>query len=64
MDQYIALADESTRPSTAAAWWRKGVACEQLGDIDKAKANYQKALELDEGFDLAKEALDKLGSQK
>lgn len=62
LDQYIALADESTRPSIAAAWWRKGVACEQLGDIEKARQNYEKSLELDEGFDLAKEALDKLNA--
>jgi hypothetical protein len=36
LDKYIELADESTRPSKAAAWWRKGVASEQLGNITKA----------------------------
>jgi len=60
LDRYIGLADESTSPSIAAAWWRKGVAYEQLGDVDTAIACHRKSLELDEGFELAQEALARL----
>jgi len=64
LDQYIELADDSTRPSIAAAWWSKGVACEQLGELGSAKKYYEKSLEHDQDFDLAKDALEKLNSQK
>jgi CubicO group peptidase (beta-lactamase class C family) len=60
LDQYISLAEESTRPSIAAAWWRKGVVYEQLGEIDKAIACHEKCLRLDDGFSDAQEALDRL----
>ena len=50
LDQYISLADESTRPSIAAAWWRKGVVYEQLGETEKAITRHEKCLELDEGW--------------
>ncbi|UCE25205.1 MAG: serine hydrolase [Candidatus Zixiibacteriota bacterium] len=62
LDRYISLADESTRPSIAAAWWRKGVAYEQLGNIDQAIACHEKCLELDETFEDARAALDRLKS--
>jgi tetratricopeptide (TPR) repeat protein len=62
-DRYISFADESTRPSIAAAWWRKGVAYEQLGEFDKAIECHEKCLELDEGFEDAKEALERLRSK-
>jgi CubicO group peptidase (beta-lactamase class C family) len=64
LDRYISLADESTRPSIAAAWWRKGVVCEQLGDIQKAITCYERCLELDEGWTESIEALDRLGLKK
>ena len=60
LDRYISLADQSTRPSIAAAWWRKGVAYEQLEEIEKAIACHEKCLELDESFSDAQAALDRL----
>lgn len=60
LDRYINLADETTRPSAAAAWWRKGVAFEQLGDTQQAVQCYDKALELDISFEQAAEALQRL----
>ncbi len=63
LDRYISLADESTRPSIAAAWWRKGVAHEQLGNTEQAIACHEKCLELDETFEDAREALDRLKSK-
>jgi CubicO group peptidase (beta-lactamase class C family) len=64
LDRYIQLADESTQPSIAAAWWRKGVAFEQLGDTAKAIECYRKSLELEPDFQQAKEALEKLENNK
>ncbi|MFH1373795.1 MAG: serine hydrolase [bacterium] len=64
LDRYISLANESTRPSIAAAWWRKGVAYEQLGEIEKSIACHEKCLELDEGFSDAQAALDRLRQSK
>ncbi len=64
LDRYISLADESTRPSIAAAWWRKGVVYEQLGDVKRAVECHRKCLELDEGFEDAQEALARLKSKK
>jgi tetratricopeptide (TPR) repeat protein len=60
LDQYIELANDSTRPSIAAAWWRKGIAYEQLGKTQKAIICHEKSLESDEGFTRAKEALERL----
>jgi CubicO group peptidase (beta-lactamase class C family) len=60
LDRYISLADESTRPSIAAAWWRKGVAYAQLGDSVKAIQCFESCLKLDEGFSDAQVALKKL----
>jgi tetratricopeptide (TPR) repeat protein len=62
LDLYIKLADESTRPSIAAAWWRKGVAWEQTGKINKATECYKKSVELEPGFEQAVEALARLGT--
>lgn len=64
LDRYISLADESTRPSIAAAWWRKGVAFEQMGEIAKAMECHEKCLELDQGFSDAQAALERLGESK
>lgn len=60
LDRYIALANESSGPSAAAAWWRKGVAYEQLGEMDRAIACYEMSLQLDKGFEFAAEALERL----
>ncbi|UCF06038.1 MAG: serine hydrolase [bacterium] len=64
LDLYIKLADESTRPSAAAAWWRKGVAYEQLGTLQKAIECHKKCLELDPGFEDAIEALKRLETEE
>jgi hypothetical protein len=64
LDRYIALAGENSQPSIAAAWWRKGVACEQLMNRDQALACYQRSLELDPSFSLASEALERLQTEQ
>jgi tetratricopeptide (TPR) repeat protein len=64
LDRYISLADESTRPSIAAAWWRKGVAYEQLEKTVEAITCHEKCLELDPGWPEAKEALARLRLNK
>ncbi len=64
LDRYIGLADESTRPSIASAWWRKGVVYEQKGDDEKAVKCYRQCLDLDEGFENARVALDRLETGK
>jgi CubicO group peptidase (beta-lactamase class C family) len=60
LDLYIELADESTRPPVAAAWWRRGIANEQLGRMKQAVKCYKTSLKLDPGFELAQEALSRL----
>jgi len=64
LDLFIKLADESTRPSTAAAWWRKGVAYEQLGMLKKAIESHKKSLELDPKYEEAIEALKRLEKEE
>jgi CubicO group peptidase (beta-lactamase class C family) len=64
LDVYIKHADESTQPSIAAAWWRKGIAYEQLGVVKKAIESHKKSLELDPGFDLPIEALKRIEGKK
>ncbi len=63
LDRYIELADENAEPSIAAAWWRKGVAYEQLADTGKAVECYKKSLEIDPEFRQSKEALERLGAR-
>jgi tetratricopeptide (TPR) repeat protein len=60
LDRYIELADESSQPTAAAAWWRKGIANEQLGRMKRAVECYETSLKLDPGFELAQEALARL----
>jgi CubicO group peptidase (beta-lactamase class C family) len=60
LDRYISLGNENSEPSLAAAWWRKGVACEQLGDPDRAIVCYRRSLEIDPAFSYALEALEQL----
>lgn len=60
LDRYIELADESTQPTAAAAWWRKGIANEQLGRMKQAVECHRTSLKLDPGFELAQEALARL----
>jgi CubicO group peptidase (beta-lactamase class C family) len=60
LDRYIELASEATQPSIAAAWWRKGVAYEQLSDRDMAIECYETSLKMDPDLEEAKESLEKL----
>jgi CubicO group peptidase (beta-lactamase class C family) len=60
LDRYIGLADERAEPSIAAAWWRKGVAHEQLGKAADAVKCYQASLAVDSDFEQSKEALERL----
>jgi CubicO group peptidase (beta-lactamase class C family) len=62
LDRFIELAEANTEPSIAAAWWRKGVAYEQLANTGEAIASYKKSLELDPEFNQSKEALERLGA--
>jgi CubicO group peptidase (beta-lactamase class C family) len=64
LDRYIVLADSTTNPSAAVAWWRKGVAYEQMGEIEKAIACHEKCLELNRDFSNAQEALKRLSDSK
>jgi len=64
LDRYIEFADSTTRPSAAAAWWRKGVAYEQMGEIEKAITCHEKCLELDQGRTDAQAALERLRGSK
>ena len=64
LDRYIELADSNTRPSAAAAWWRKGVAHEQQGKTEQAVACYRKSVELDPEFEQAREALVRLENSR
>jgi len=65
LDRYIELADDKAEPSIAAAWWRKGVANEQLGKITEAIACYRASRNLDSNFAQSSEALERLeGSVK
>jgi CubicO group peptidase (beta-lactamase class C family) len=61
IDRYIELADEMTRPSLAAAYWRKGMALELEGDSERAIVAYKRCLDLDPTFVESREALAKLG---
>jgi CubicO group peptidase (beta-lactamase class C family) len=60
LDTYINLATDKTQPSIAAAWWRKGVANEQLGRTALAIECYQTSLKLDPSFEYARQALVQL----
>jgi CubicO group peptidase (beta-lactamase class C family) len=64
LDRYIELAGSKAEPSVAAAWWRKGIAYEQLEDSSGAIASYRKSLELDPEFKNSKEALKRLGAEQ
>jgi CubicO group peptidase (beta-lactamase class C family) len=63
LDQYIRLADDETEPSVAAAYWRQGLAYEQLGEIPEALACFERSLQHDASFTLAREALARLEAQ-
>ncbi len=64
LDRYLRF-DAAEQPlPPAAAWWRKGAAYEQLGDLAKARASYTQSLALDPEFAKAKQALAMLDASK
>lgn len=60
---YIESLDEDLLdlPSRSDACWRQGLAYEQLGRADAAKAAYREALRLDPDHKQSRQALRKLG---
>lgn len=64
LDKYLELAPDDMIPSKASAWWRKGLALEQMKDQDKARECYLKSLELDPTSDDAEKSLESLTDGK
>jgi CubicO group peptidase (beta-lactamase class C family) len=64
LDRYIELANDRTQPSIPAAWWRKGVAYEEMGDRDSALECYEKSIKMDPEFGQAREALKRLAEEQ
>lgn len=60
LDRYIELAKPDTQPSIGAAWWRKGVAYEQLGKLDQALKCLEKSLQLEPDSESAKRTLEQV----
>lgn len=61
-DQYVASFEGGLDlPSPSNAYWRQGMAYEQLGRSEAARNSYRQALRLDSGNKEAKQALKKLG---
>jgi tetratricopeptide (TPR) repeat protein len=61
---YIAALTESVQPglpTKSNAYWRLGMAYEQLQELDDARRSFEKAIALDGDNKLAKDALNKLG---
>jgi tetratricopeptide (TPR) repeat protein len=58
--RYITHPAEKNLPEHAAAYWRMGMAYEQLGDPDSAFACYENSLNLDPDYKRAKKALKAL----
>lgn len=57
MRMYLTHATERNQPSHAAAYWRMGMAYEQLNDPDSARACYEASLKLDSDFEEAEKSL-------
>lgn len=64
LDRYLRFDAAVQVAPPAGAWWRKGLAYEQLGDKTMARASYMQSLALDPAFDKAKQALAKLDTPK
>ena len=61
---YIGALTESAQPglpTKSNAYWRLGMAYEQLRELDDARRSFEKAIALDGDNKLAKDALKKLG---
>jgi tetratricopeptide (TPR) repeat protein len=57
---YLTHPAEKNLPGHAAAYWRMGMAYEQLGDLDSAYASYENSLKLEPDYKSAKKALKAL----
>lgn len=57
----VQLNEPGTSQYIEETFYYAGVAREGLGELDRAKANYQEAVSLDPNFTLAHEALNRLG---
>jgi tetratricopeptide (TPR) repeat protein len=64
LDHYLGLDPATLQLPPAAAWWRKGMAYELLGEMPKARASYEKSLALDPNFEQARSSLAKLDPAK
>jgi Tfp pilus assembly protein PilF len=47
-------------PQYAEAWYNRGLAYEQLGEFDKARSDYKKALQIIDNYDKAIEGLNRI----
>jgi len=56
MRRYLTNPAKGNQPSHAAAYWRMGMAYEQLGDLDSANVCYETSLDLEPDFKEAKES--------
>lgn len=60
MRRYLTHPAEKNLPGHAAAYWRMGMAHEQLGDLDSAKICYEASLKIEPDYKDAKKALKAL----
>jgi tetratricopeptide (TPR) repeat protein len=60
LEKYLKGEPGPSEPTRAHAHWRLGMIYEKQGDTDRARAEYEKALELNPDIEQAKEALDAL----
>ena len=60
LKRYLAQLVEGAQPSPSAAWWRMGMAYEQLGRIGDARGAFGQALRLDKNNSQAKKAFKAL----
>lgn len=60
LETYLAREHRYGTPSPAAAHWRLGMIHAAAGDLEGARAEYERSLELDPEFEDARESLDQL----
>jgi len=61
--EYVSHPEGPGRPDHAGAYWRMGMAYEQLGDLDSARTCYESALERNGKFKQAKKSLKELNKR-
>jgi len=60
LDRYIAGFQPGDEPDQAAAWWRRGMALQQLDRLDEAGASFEKALAINPEMEEARQSLQAL----